>query len=217
MLNNVFKKEIMDEFRKMEGKMKVNFLPYLHKEKLEFGCRTKALLYNRGTVPIIIFKDKTSILKGLKKVQIKKTLAPLNDFKVFDTTFIESYEISHEKKLLITYELVEKNLELDVAAIEFLHSVALYAFAFYKVINTVRLVIINTQTAAEAFIDFKFKVADDDDYVTIEYKDPISEEEIEHKVDIIHLKLELSRTKNNGIKPKTNFHCKNCDFKENCF
>ena len=52
---------------------------------------------------IIIFKDKTSILKGLKKVQIKKTLAPLKDFKVFDTTFIESYEISHEKKLLIKY------------------------------------------------------------------------------------------------------------------
>ena len=122
---------------------------------MEFGCRTKAILYNRGTVPIIIFKDKTSILKGLKKVQIKKTLAPLKDFKVFDTTFIESYEISHEKKLLITYELVEKNLELDVAAIEFLHSVALYAFSFYKVINTVRLVVINTQTAAEAFIDFK--------------------------------------------------------------
>lgn len=217
MLNNVFKKEIMDEFRKMEGKMKVNFLPYLHKEKLEFGCRTKVLLYNRGTVPILIFKDKTSILKGLKKVQIKKTLAPLKEFKVFDTTFIESYEISHEKKLLITYELVEKNLELDVTAIEFLHSVALYAFAFYKMINTVRLVIINTQTAAEAFIDFKFKVSEDEDYVTIEYKDPISEEEIEHKVDIIHLKLELSRTKNNGINSKTNFHCKNCDFKENCF
>ena len=217
MLNNVFKKEIMDEFRKMEGKMKVNFLPYLHKEKLEFGCRTKVLLYNRGTVPILIFKDKTSILKGLKKVQIKKTLAPLKEFKVFDTTFIESYEISHEKKLLITYELVEKNLELDVTAIEFLHSVALYAFAFYKMINTVRLVIINTQTAAEAFIDFKFKVSEDEDYVTIEYKDPISEEEIEHKVDIIQLKLELSRTKNNGINSKTNFHCKNCDFKENCF
>ena len=217
MLNNVFKKEIMDEFRKMEGKMKVNFLPYFHKEKLEFGCRTKVLLYNRGTVPILIFKDKTSILKGLKKVQIKKTLAPLKEFKVFDTTFIESYEISHEKKLLITYELVEKNLELDVTAIEFSHSVALYAFAFYKMINTVRLVIINTQTAAEAFIDFKFKVSEDEDYVTIEYKDPISEEEIEHKVDIIHLKLELSRTKNNGINSKTNFHCKNCDFKENCF
>lgn len=207
----------MDEFRKMEGKLKVNFLPYMHKEKVEFGCRNKVILYNKGTIPALYFKDKVSILKGLKKIQIRKTLAVLRDFKVFDTSFIEAFEIFPEKKMLITYELVEKNIELDIAAIEFLHSVALYAFSFYKNVNTVRLVIINSQTASEAIIDFKFKVSEEEDYVTIEYKDPISGEEIEHKVDIIHLKLELSRTKNNGIKPKTNFHCKNCDFKENCF
>jgi hypothetical protein len=42
---NKVKSDLTLEFRKMEGSTKANFLPFLHKEKVEFGCRTKAVLY----------------------------------------------------------------------------------------------------------------------------------------------------------------------------
>ena len=214
---NKCKEDLIIEFKKNEGKIKANFLPYLHKEKTEFGCKTKVALYSKGVIPMKLFKDKVAIMKGFKKAAIKKTLAPLREFNVFGVTFIDHFEIINSSELLIIYELVEKNVELDAIAIEFLQSVALYAFSFYKVAKKIRLVIINSQTAAETFIDFNFKVSEDADFVEISFKDPEDHETIEHRIDLVHLKLEVERIKNAKVSPKENMHCINCDFKENCF
>ena len=211
------KEDLIIELKKMQGKTKANFLPFLHKEKIDFGCSTKVVLYNKGTIPMKLFKDNTSILKAFKKEAIKKTLAPLREFNVFGLTFIDHFEVINSSELVITYELVEKNQEIDALTIEFLHSAALYAFSFFKVAKKIRLVIINSQSAAETFIDYDFKVSEDQDYVILNFKDPEDGKIIEHKVDLVHLKLEFERIKNAKISPKENMHCVNCDFKENCF